>query len=450
MPRIGDTADIESILRHVGETGALPEPYAADPGQLFLAIHDQWVENGGRIRGKRRNSIQNLMELLKADGRHVSSLRSKLKGETRLKESDAAALLDTYFSKWRFETVRDGGGQYAALGFDKLDEIRASIIRCVFGDQVATLLPGVETRRKSKVKNAEAEPIDSAIFLAGRDLISENFRESKALVHVSRTGSVVGPNNAESIRGFCGLMDDYWKIDRRDDIGRILIWMVDPGDRDINNSDSLAAFANAEQLATFFRAVRLLNDPQSEDRWQWLAEHAVVLVGSVEAAVTDRLYASDSIDLEDAARAKELPRRGIKHSHFLLDTPPPTWLRSLQFAQLYGEDLEFLEQGSFLLWLDEAETQWRYFGYAPANPPLLAKDGMQSYTKFLELDSPGPIHDRAAAVVYAAACFRLNLHDVSISKDDLLQSIMILRHLDFAVFRLSEFLNAETLSKHPP
>ncbi len=102
MTSVGGKADIEALLERIGETGKLPEPYAGDPGSLFLAIHHQWVENGGTVAGKRRHSIRTLEELLRAEGTPVASLRSKLNGETRLKDDDAGALLDVYFSRWNF------------------------------------------------------------------------------------------------------------------------------------------------------------------------------------------------------------------------------------------------------------------------------------------------------------------------------------------------------------
>ena len=66
MTSVGGKADIEALLERIGETGELPEPYAADPGSLFLAIHRQWVENGGTVAGKRRHSIRTLEELVES------------------------------------------------------------------------------------------------------------------------------------------------------------------------------------------------------------------------------------------------------------------------------------------------------------------------------------------------------------------------------------------------
>ncbi|MDH3661492.1 MAG: hypothetical protein OEU92_15930 [Alphaproteobacteria bacterium] len=438
------------MLQRIGETGSLPEPFAADPGRFFLAIHHRWVDNGGKLAGKPRNSIRNLADLLETKGTPVRSLRSKINGETRLKIDDAVALLDIYFSHWRFETAEGGGDSgYVPLRAGNLKEIRNPISSFLFQNQTAIHLPEAEKRQRSNPKTIEAEPVDAALFLAGRDVIPENFRTSSAVMTISRVGSVAGPTTATAIRAFCEIIDSYWQMYRKDEVNRTLIWIVDPGDRDIRNEDSLAAFANAEQLATFFRAVRLMNNPGAEARWSWLSAHAVVLVGSMDVAITDRLYASESERLESIAKKADSIPRGIKYSHFLLDTPPPNWLRLPQFALLYGEDFEELEKSSFMLWLDDAETQWRYFGYAPALTPILSKDGTPSFAKFLELDSPGPIYDRAASIVHAAACFRLESCSCNVTEDEQLRSMITLRHLDFAVFLLSEFLNAETLSRQP-
>ena len=450
MARIGDKADIELVLRRIGETGALPDPYAADPGRLFLDIHDQWVENGGRVAGKRRNSVRNLMDMLNAAGTPVPSLRSKLKGETRLKGAEAAVLLGTYFSNWRFETEEGGVGGYVPLESKQLSEVSNRIQQPLFGGQAAVLLPRFEGSRRDKSEAGEAESDDSAQFLAGRDVILENFKASKAAITISRVGSVKGPTTASAIRAFCEIIDDHWKIDRNDEIDRMMIWIVDPGDRDIRNDESLAAFANAEQLATFLRAVRLLGDSEAEERWSWLSEHAAVLIGSQDAIVTDRLYSSHSHQLKIAAKKADAIPRGIKYSHFLLDTPPPSWLRSAQFSQLYGDDLRDLELSSFLLWLDEIDETWRYFGYAPSQAPIIAKDGKETFTKALGMQSPGPVFDRAASLVHAATAFRLNSLKTNLDEEQMMRSIIILRHLDFTVFRLAEFLNAETLSKSPP
>ena len=245
-------------------------------------------------------------------------------------------------------------------------------------------------------------------------------------------------------------MDEYWKIDTSDNIDRSLIWIVDPGDRDIYNDESLAALANAERLATFFRSVRLLSDENAEARWRWLSSHAVVLVGSVDRVVIDRIYASHSEKFESISTDVDVVRRSVKYSHFLLDVSPPSWLRSTQFTKLYGENLQNLESSAFLLYLDDAETCWRYFGYAPADPPILAKNGKVSFAKYLELGSPGPSFDRVASIVHAAASFRLSMHNPNIGEEERFRSLVILRHLDFAVFKLVEFLNAEKLSSPPP
>ncbi|MGI9420683.1 MAG: hypothetical protein ACR2RA_22905, partial [Geminicoccaceae bacterium] len=434
----------------IGETGALPDPYATDPGRLFLDIHEQWVENGGRVAGKRRNSVRNLMDMLTAAGTPVPSLRSKLKGETRLKGAEAAVLLGTYFSNWRFEAAEGSMGCYVPFQSKQLSDLGNVIQQPLFGGQPAVLLPRTEKDQKSGVKRQSAEIDEPGVYLASSEFLPESFRSSRAFVHVSRIGSVAGPTTSAAIRGFFEIIDEYWKIDLEDDLDRHLIWVVDPGDRDINNDDSLAAFTNAEQLATFFRALRLSSDSDAAARWHWLSSHAVVLVGSMDRSVTDRLYASCVEGPEAMAADIDIVRRSVKHNHFLLDASPPSWLRSSQFAKLYGQDLENLESSSFLLCLDDAETHWSYFGYAPVDPPILTEDGRKSFARFLELGSPGPAFDRVASIVHAAACFRLGSASSLDGDAERLRSILLLRHLDFAVFRLSEFLNAETLSRSPP
>ncbi|MEM9627060.1 MAG: hypothetical protein AAGA21_12565 [Pseudomonadota bacterium] len=451
MSTIGETADIEAMLQEIGETGSLPQQFAADPGSFFLAVHQQWVKNGGKLDGKNRNSVRNLSELLEADGARVASLTQKLKGETRLKVGDARALLSVYFSRWRFRE-KDGRRKagYELLGTEKSEKIRSALLTSVFGDQTAIHLPEREKSRRDKFGNIEPKLDQYVEFLPGRDVILENFKTSKAAITISKVGSVRGPTTASAIRGFCEIIDDHWKIDREDEVDRVLIWIVDPGDRNITNDRSLAAFANAEDLATHFRAIRLWGDADADARWSWLSEHAVVVVGSQDEVVINRLYNPQLKKLNNISKQKDPIIRGIRYSHFLLDTPPPEWLRLSQFTQLYGNEFEYLENGSFLLWLDDAGTKWRYFGYAPAETPIRGKDGEQSLIKALELESPGPIFDRAASVIHAAACFRLDSLCSSISEENRLLSAINLKHHYFAVFRLPEFLNAENLSKTPP
>lgn len=451
MSSVGSAADIEVLLEQIGESGELPEPYDANPGALFLAVHDCWVENGGNLSGKPRHSIQNLSNLLEANGTPVPSLRSKINGDTRLKIDEAVALLDHYFSHWSFGTSEGSANPvYGVLQAGNLEKIRGIILRQLFQAQKAISLPKMEKNKKGKSKSKIEEPNESGIFSVSPDFLMDIFETSKAVVHISRIGSVAGPTTIAAIRRFCEIIDAYWKIELKDELGRYLIWLVDPGDRDITNDDSLAAFANAEQLATFFRAVRLLGDPDAQTRWQWLSTHAVVLVGSMDRTITDRLYASHSEKLETTSADVDLIRRNVKYSHFLLDASPPSWLRSPQFAQLYGQEFENLESSAFLIYLDEAETHWRYFGYAPVKASRLLKDGKESFAKYLELASPGPVYDRVASIIHAAACFRLGSQNPDVGKEERLRAIVILRHLDFAVYRLPEFLNAETLSKPPP
>ena len=233
------------------------------------------------------------MDLLEAAGTPVPSLRSKLNGETRLRQVDAVALLDTYFSHWSFEASDDGDQLgYLRLDSTNLKQAQRAIIHSLFGKQDSILLPNRRKTQRTSYKNVEEEHSDTAMFLAGSDFLIENFRSSKSIITVSRIGSVAGPTTSTAIRRFCQIIDDYWKADLDDNADRYLIWIVDPGDRDITNDESLAAFSNAEQLATFLRSVRLLSDSVADARWQWLSTHSVVIFGSMDRTVTDRIYSS--------------------------------------------------------------------------------------------------------------------------------------------------------------
>ena len=165
MSGVSDAGDIETLLQRIGETGALPDAYAADPGSLFLSIHDQWVENGGKVGGKTRNSIRNLMDMLEAAGTPVPSLRSKLNGETRLKLEDAVALLDVYFSHWNI-TSSDNQDEVTYLSLKVVDSEKTKqiMIQSLFGNQKSTLLPKIQRDRKGISKRPTLEADDSTIF----------------------------------------------------------------------------------------------------------------------------------------------------------------------------------------------------------------------------------------------------------------------------------------------
>jgi hypothetical protein len=67
--------------------------------------------------------------------------------------------------------------------------------------------------------------------------------------------------------GFRDLMNEFWKIDRSDDQERILVWALDLGRQDFEDTESRLRFMNAESLMTRFKALKRFKEIDTEARW---------------------------------------------------------------------------------------------------------------------------------------------------------------------------------------
>lgn len=369
----------------------------------------------------------------------VRSLEPKLAGRTNLGRGDAKILFELFLSRWhRGENIGEEK-PYVSDGMNGLVEALLDTLypKSELNNSGGILLPD---RRDRTAKQANKPIVQDLgpVFLG-------LFEESDALITVSRTRTI--SDSPDQIRLFQCLIDDFRKIDDRKKRDRLLIWIVDLGRRHLD-VDALQALKNIESLAFQFRALALVDYPKNIERWNWLRNRAIILFGGLRLAEIDSCYKIiglpiDEIDLD-------IPWFNSGHL-FLIDTPD-RWTSGNEFRLLYGEQLEDLGERAFSIHLriggweesiysqEGEKAELRYFGLAPPDNNFEGGDGNRQ-RRLIELSPPSRRHNDAFWIAYSAASFRLGgQHLVGIG-DAQGNALAHLRHHNFAVLKVSEFLD---------
>ncbi|MEM7346973.1 MAG: hypothetical protein AAF485_22265 [Chloroflexota bacterium] len=416
---------IEEALLFIEAYGKIPSKFV--PTRLSKDIYLEWSKNGGYISGKVRNSVRQLIGLL-ADNTQVPSLRSKLTGNTRIQRGEMALLIQTFLRNWSF-----AGGKYEPIADLDIERVTKVIVDEIFvpnslADRKGALLPGTTPADRPSVKGKSMLSPRPA-----RDLILQEFGESDALLTLSQQRTIIqGQSPSESLRGLRGTIDQLWRRDNEDERSRCLIWIVDFGGRNASVDGSFRALFNLEFLAIQFRALKVIQDKSSTERWHWLQKHAAFVIGSVSAKEIDSFY--------PVRTNKDLKQWiSINPGHILPGgAVPGTWLNSKAFAQLYGSGLKGIDDRTFTIFAkmksssDEPTPKPRYFGYA-------GREGTDDVDG-LELESPGHDYERATNLVHAAARLRLKLDGADRVLADPEAALADLRDLKFLVLNVDEFI----------
>jgi hypothetical protein len=418
--------DSEGSAFKIIEERAFASNAAADPAEFVLVLHRSWKQRGGTVAGKSRHSDRQLNELLVKQGSVVRSLTPKLAGKTRLKPHDARALLRLFLSHWEYVGHSDNGQLIgAATGYEPM--LSESQI-----DEVSRYVADRMSESETDVVGAR-DKTDAVVSpsLTGEDaakLIAAEFQESDALFTISSERTLIVSDPRLELVRFRDLSTSLFLIDREDSRTRILIWILDLGNLAFDDDEARLRFVNADSLISQFSALKVLKDEQTEARWNWLKSRTIIVLHNSHRG---------------GHQGTGFPF--IAAHHFLFDAVPSSWAKSNEFRALYGNQLEWLDERVYTIFLskpveDTSLYSFRYFGHALFVPD--GKDNRQ--VRGLELPSPGRDYEVAFETVYEAAVHTLGISpnpDLTPAITHSNDAVKALHRHGFSLLRLDEFID---------
>jgi hypothetical protein len=420
-----DAGAAAGALKSIEKYAPAVDP-ASDPMGFVVALGRAWKERGGRVDGKRRHSDRRLVELLKKQGAVVRSLTPKLAGKTKLKPDDARALIRLFLSHWDYVRESSGG--------NGLPLTEGGVYRALLSDaeieDVSRYIVGRMSQRETN--GGDGTDLIASPFTLGDDtsqLVAAEFQESDALFIISSERTLIVPDPNLALIPFRDLLTKLFTIDTNDNGERILVWVLDLGALDFEDSEARLKFLNVENLISRFTALRIFKEQVAEDRWSWLQSRTMVM-----------LHNAHGVGQRTAGLAGASP-------HFLFDSVPFGWAKSPKFRSIYGDGFERLDELNYTVFLTRSaedatdnrtsgrEYGLRYFAHA------FMEDHRE--VRGLELPSPGRRYEVVFETVYKAAACGLgrkrNLTHTTI--DDCKGAVETLRRAGFSLFRLEEFIN---------
>jgi hypothetical protein len=372
-------------------------------------------------------------------GTPIKSLTPKLVGRTALKAEDVDILIRLFLSHWRYIGDPLSGtitAPSSALYEPMLPDAQIDEVSAYVTEQIQAT--GAETR-----SSAEPGRPSSPLGEDMSDLIVKEFREADAMfvVGAGRTMLVAEPETA--LVNFRNLMNRLWEIERGDQRGRMLIWMLDLGRQRFDDLESRNRFMNVEEVHTRFRALKRLKETMedvAEARWNWLRSKAAIILHDTSS----RPPAGSLLPTFDA-------------NHVLFSAVPPRWVGSATFRTLYDVDVSKANYTIFLRKLRPPEQRGPSRGPAPGarqryelcyfgHTVIPAEEKSGAQLRGLPLDSPGESYTEALGTVFVAAARLLDLPGVptEISVDELTinqtNAKEKLRHQGFLLLTLTDFM----------
>ena len=304
------------------------------------------------------------------------------------------------------------------LTSDEIDTVRNYIVSQVATQQTSG---DVSQHPRERVRDSS-----EAIF--------ENFEEARVLITLSPQSTTFIPRDPTNMyRGFRDQMDQLWKIAKSSTQPHLLIWIFSLGNQTFDDDGgSQARLFDLQNLGARFRALRLFDDPDAEERWAWLEKHAAILIHDAKRVLPAREYE---------------PTSSFRSEHVLLRSNPDGWLlRSPEYRELFGRTVkpELLDRRNYTIFcgrqddddtpLMDADVQ--YVGHTWEKSGKSANVSV----KGRELRSPGPDYDLAYRTVAAAAAHHLGIGKNGSANANAGQSaIDELKYHRIAVLNLKEF-----------
>ncbi len=438
---------LHELLRAVPAAAAVVFDPQQDPGAAFRAVFDAWVSLGGLQGGKPRRSAQQIKAWLGSAGR-IPSLETKLAGKTRLPADEAHRLINLFLKHWDHDDEPHPTKQRGRLSAQLLLQFYPAGSTA---KESGLLLPrrrrGNGGPKQESVASAESVPGDES--RPSGEVISELFGPADALFTISRERTIIGTNPAPAMLGFQELIDALWRIDLEAPKFRALIWVVDIGRRQHDESAQLA-LQNLEFLATQLRALALTDHPDRHARWQWLRQHTAVVVAGLRRHEIDRAYAASSMSLPN--ETAELP--WFAPDRLFFESLPDHWHSQPVYRGLLGPDEDAQRRRTVTVharvdgWPGEGgkpptssrdedqRADLRYWVHAPRPPTASEPD---KGARCIELPRPNVRWGDVIRMALAAAFYRLG-HVEPKLRIEPLQAIAEFRRHGFAIMTTPEFL----------
>ena len=421
--------EIEEILLRADQNEEPPRMAATHPSLFLRRLYDAWVQNGGKLRGKNRNSIAMMQQRLReiAD---VKSLASKLSGRTRLKRADVEALVTLFLKNWTIERDDAGRPNDDAVYRPFPSKDVESFIQRIAG----AMFPGSEPSRHRGILLAQTENDDlpgSMTNIVTTESYGQMLGRSNAFITISRHQTVFGHRPIDVT------MERFWHIFRSfaDSIDpgskdKVLIWIVDLGSRNANDRDAWLDFKNIQFLKMQFEAFAAFDvwdietenaeftDEEEEEGqqgysmnperfnkkelWSKLESNTVIIVKNLRPDEKVRLFGEEY----EEEKFQTLVGEDITPEHLLPRNVPIPWL---SVTKLLPENIHDLSDLNLTVTVtkneieDERSVDVRYYTYSLTGKHL----GGDEIRQF-ELASPGRQFDRAMVWACRAARYRLS------------------------------------------
>ncbi len=427
---VAGAGDSEPFKKIAARLKDLPEP-EKEPARFVIGVHRQWKAAGGKVAGKPRHSDQYLRDQLNAADTPVKSLTPKLVGKTNIGADDGASLLRFFFSNWPEAGAKEGEIRYAPLLSEQEIDTAANSIAAALAKRAS----GRPRAAVTVLDDASIEPLPGEPI---RELIVRHFQECDALITVAPTQSVLTARPQTELIGFRGLMDNLWKIERRDHKSRALIWVLEAGGLNMDDIGTRKKYLGMQQLLIRFKALEHFHEGSSDDkiseqRLDWVRSRGIIILLDAHRDWREEVHVPE-----------ELPH--FFPHHVTNTNIHPDWLASPNFRALYGSELERIDERVFNVFFN-ASCKWpsapdndsdlRYFGYST----FKTADGFAARGLELPLPESGA-YSVAKRTVCAAAAHTLKLKippskELQVSGETAVEQ---LNYLGFRVLRVDEFV----------
>ncbi len=460
------SVDVEAALHEIDQSGRVPGWIRDDPGGFLSDLYALWVANGGRVSGKNRNSIRNLMAWLGPTSQ-VKSLPQKLRGAVKLKETDATVLVHEFLKRWKPLEARAGHVGTADTGYQPFpSEERALLVDNLIRAMYAPDREGAN--RHIQLRETRAQRANLSDEIVSPEVYKRMLAGADALVVFSRHRSVASESFlAQAMEGFWQILRGFSDVLKEDERQRTIIWVLNIGNRQVEDKNAWRDFINVEilkaQLEAFahFDSQEDLRDnsednsgedfadlldnrirkkiemPSAEyriDRWKRLIENSVLIIEHLRDEEINTLFPEEMKE-DKAERVKDI---GVFAEHLLPHALPPAWTN---ITRLYRDEMKSVSDATFAAMLhlpkskDETSPRVEYYAYAPLHRGPTRGRIMQ-----VPLAPPGEAYDDAFHLAYLSARYRLKdrFGNASKKKASGRTAVRYLRKLGFEVLTVPD------------
>ncbi len=423
---------IEEALQHIENSGQVPEWIRDDPATFLGDWYDAWVAAAGKTAGKNRNSIRN-MEIWLTEIHSIKSLAQKLRGDIRIKRHETHALITLFLKRWRIcgTNSLNAGHDLAHEPFTdaNLPLLADRLVDAMFAAPGTNGPKGIQLRRSRRERSSGSERVTSPAIQ------KEMFSRSDALIVFSRHRSVANESAlTRAMEVFWHILKGFSEVINDQNPNKTLIWIIDLGNRQVEDKNAWRDFINVQILKAQFEAFAHFDSRSDADaklhedrehqpldafdleierkiqmpaiehriqRWEKLSRRAVLVVEHLRDEEISRLF-SDEYEEDKRERVKDI---GVFAEHILPHALPVKWTK---LTRLYPDQMRDVSDASFVATIrllndkTAGTPRINYFAYTP-----ILKGPIQGRVTQIELDPPGDAYDEGFRLVYSAARYRL-------------------------------------------